>query len=162
MLSLFFGCRGEHPKTAVGYLENDKAVIIDSVSVKNKVLHDLSKDNKNLKLNKVEIENIITIGEEAQNVYFLLITSSKNARIGKYLFLIDNYLYFYDDLIDKARYSANEVFYNSYYVCYGSDDPECTPHIGYIEGEMVWGAGKAMVCLPESSCKTMQIFSIEE
>lgn len=147
---------------SVGFIENDKFFIKDSIICQQKVLDVFLQDNKDLQISKTEIKNITTIGEKNEQAYFIQFTTSKNAKIARYLFLIENNFYFFEDLKNKDIYMSEEVFYNSYYVCYGSDDPECAPNIAYVEGELTWGAGTKIACNPNSPCKTAQVLLLNE
>jgi len=144
-------------RSSVASNYHNEIAINDSTSLKLKVIKELSSNIKDLAIDKTEIKRLTTIGERKEQVYFIQFTDlKKQRRIAKYLFLNKNQFFFYENLMPKID-PEDEAFYQSYYVCYGSNKPECSPNIAILDGHKVWGAGSRMVCDPDDPCKNAQV-----
>lgn len=150
-------------KGAIATEENGKITFTDTMALKQDVMFDLRGNFANLRIDKTRIMQITTIGERSEKIYVLQLSDVNNqTRIVKHVFRADNKFYLYESLSEEQqkKYEDN-LFYQAYFACSGSDSKECEPNVAIIENELHWGCGTKMVCDPKSACKGSEILVVK-
>ncbi len=135
---------------AIGYVEESRYILVDTLALKQKMLLDAGNKGK-MTLDKVEILKVLSVGERQETQYLLLASSlGKRLRIARSLHLIADRFYLEEDL--KVKSTHDELFFASYFITNDCDE-ECFPYIAILDGRKTWVAKKTLVCSRDSQCK---------
>ena len=151
------------PDGAIATESDGKIIFTDSIALKQSITADLRGDIPDLNISQTKIRQLNTIGERSEKIYVLQLSDVNNqTRIVKHVFRADNKFYLYESLSEEQqkKYEDN-LFYQAYFACSGSDSKECEPNVAIIENELHWGCGTKMVCDPKSACKGSEILVVK-
>lgn len=142
----------------IAYIEKERYVfIIDTLKYKSYLERVLNLPN--VSFDKVEIRKD-SMTSNHKNVYYMLIAYdwSEKLKTAHYLLESNNRLYFYKNP-DNRQEEINEIFYSTYFTCYGTDE-NCFPVVVEVEeGVYEWSGSPYLVCDP--LCTAMRSLVIE-
>lgn len=161
LLMVMSGCN-KLPDGAIATEDNGKIIFTDTTALKQTVMFDLRGKFANFHIDKTRIRQITTIGERSEKIFVLQLSDVKNqVRIVRYVFRKDNEFYLYESLSEaQQKMYGDNLFYQVYFACSGSDSRECEPNSAFIDNQLKWGCGTNMVCNLASACKGSEILVV--
>lgn len=140
----------------IGFVKENNYVFSDSISLKTRILRELSTKSNPVGINKMEIIEVATLGDKKTKEYLLVCYDyNKKRKISRCLHLIADKFYLEEDLDIKTV--DDDYFYGSYFVTYDCDE-DCSPYVAILDGRKKWISNKQMICVPDSQCKSATVF----
>lgn len=166
LISLYYSCSAHLSNTTrksvglrIGFVKSEKYIFdIDTISFK-KELENLIQIPE-LNLDKIEIRKDTLNGNEHGEYYMLIAhDQSKHLKIARWLVRNNNELYYFKN--HNGEETSNEIFYCTYYTCYGSSN-NCFPRVFSIDNEFIWATSEKLICSPDDPCKSTSTYTPNE
>lgn len=160
LCSFFFFESQKNNVERIGYIKDSQYIItLDTVQYKGFLERIITIPG--IHLSKTEILKSKTVGERQEDFYMLMVSDeSGKTKIAHWLVKEENNFYFFQNKTNKEI--DDEVFFNTYYTCHGSET-NCSPMVRYFADEgYSWGISAERICSINSNCETTSSYIIFE
>lgn len=134
----------------IGYIKNGQyTVTLDTISYKAFLENEIL-DIPGANLKNFEILKSQTVGDYKEEYYMLIAYDNDlNLKSTRWLIKENDNLHFFEN--KTGRDIPNQIFYNTYYTCYGSES-NCFPLVRHFKDGYSWGTSEERACKSSSSC----------
>lgn len=144
----------------IGYVKGQDFIFAaDTVKLKQSLEKIINMER--VKLDKIEIKKDITIGDRKEDYYMLIAYDySKDLKIARWLVNREGALFYYNaDL--EGDITDNDIFYSTYFTCYGTNT-DCFPMVAHLPDGYSWGGSTDFTCKTDSACTGIKTVIIED
>lgn len=114
-----------------------------------------------VKLQKIEVLKRKTFGDREEDYYMLVAYDhSMELKTTRWLVNHEGGLYYYHCDFNK-EVSDDEIFYVTFFTCYGSKT-DCFPMVAHLSDGYIWGGSTELACRLDDPCKGIKTIEMEE
>ena len=114
-----------------------------------------------VKLEKIEVLKRKTFGDREEDYYMLIAYDHSMAlKTTRWLVNHEGSLYYYHCDFDEET-TDDEIFYVTFFTCYGSKT-NCFPMVAHLSDGYMWGGSTDLVCRPDDPCRGIKTVEMEE
>ena len=114
-----------------------------------------------VKLEKIEVLKRKTFGDREEDYYMVVAYDHSMAlKTTRWLVNHEGSLYYYHCDFNQ-EVSDDEMFYVTFFTCYGSKT-DCFPMVAHLPDGYFWSGNTELVCNPDDPCKGIKAVEMEE